>query len=640
MVVAPDPLLVSEKSTGVSRPSSSCLAGLQSTNSRTSARYVERLFSMRPSRLAFLFLLVLPLVSSCKSTGDGEGKDGLALDDDDVRTSEGESKDETTKVPLSLWSPAQRRSTAGYYYLVAEYVAMKDRDVKKALPLFEAAYSLDPNPFLGGKMLVAKAMGGDRAEALVEARKMVLLYPRDANLRFFYGEMLSQGGDFEEAATQLEKCVDLDPTMEAPYLTLIQVYQTSKQLPKALVVSKEMVKHLPGSVMGWAVLSRIYLSMNQPKDALVPARRAWEMQSTNPNLTQIYAIVLQLNGKTQQAIRIYEQLYRMDPTDDEMTARMVDLYREIGNLESALDLLDEMAKADGHKRPVIQMQKAILLWELKRNKEAADLLDKLVKDYPDSDKVKYLAGFAAERMERLDRALELYRSVPKNSSLRRDSDVRMMVILKTQKKFDEAIAVAEEIMNNEPSWETYGIVAGVYSEAGRQGDAVRVTDQGYAKYPDKTRLLFLKGVYQEKAGDIKDCIATMRDVMKKDPENSSAFNFLGYIYAEKGENLAEAETLVLRALQLKPDDGFYMDSLGWVYYQKGEYDKAQATLEKALKLEPKEGVIFEHLGDVKLKKGDKKAARELLQKALLTEPEARDKERMEKKLKELGGESE
>lgn len=584
-------------------------------------------------------LLVVPFVSvACKSTDEAATpEEGVILDGEDVRPEEPQGeREDLNKVPVSLWSPTQRRSTASYYYLVAEYMALKDRDAKKALPVFEAAYSLDPNPFLGGKMLVAKSLSGDRAEALLEARKMVLLYPRDADLRYFYGEMLLQSSQLDDAVEQLEKCIDLDPTMEAGYLLLTQAYQTKKEPAKALVVAKELVKQVPGAVTGWTVLSRIYLTMGQHKEALIPARRAWEMQSTNPHLTQIYAIVLQMNGKTKQAIRIYEQLYRMDPTDEELTARMVDLYREIGNLESALELLDELSKSDGQRRPVAQMQKAVLLWELKRNKEAVDLLEKLVKDFPESDKVLYLAGFGNERMERLDRAYELYRSVPESSSVRREADVRSLIILKSQKKFDQGLPIAGQILDTNPAWDVYGVVAGFYSEAGKQDDAVRTVEQGYGRFPDRPRLLFLKGVYLEKAGNIDECIETMRAVIQKDPENSSAFNFLGYIFAERGENLEEAEKLVQQALKLKPDDGFYLDSLGWVYYQMGDMDRALPVLEKAVTIEPKEGVILEHIGDVKLKKGDRKGAREFFDRALKTELEERDRVRIKKKADDLG----
>jgi predicted negative regulator of RcsB-dependent stress response len=74
-----------------------------------------------------------------------------------------------------------------------------------------------------------------------------------------------------------------------------------------------------------------------------------------------------------------------------------------------------------------------------------------------------------------------------------------------------------------------------------------------------------------------------------------------------------------------------------VHFQKGDLEKALTLLEQAAKLEPKEGVIFEHLGDVKKAKGDRKTAHALYDQALHTTLEPKDRERIEKKLKDSGG---
>ena len=587
-------------------------------------------------RLSGSLLAAVFAVNACKSTGiESKSEPAPAAAEAGTAPSDGQVTD-ITKVPVSMWSSAQRQSTASYYFLVGEYVALKEHDAKKSLQLFETAYSLDPNPFLGGKMLAAKAAAGDRPEAMLEARKMVLLYPRDAQLRFFYGEMLTQAGELTEAVTQLEKCVELDPHYEAAYLQLADLYQNMKQSAKAIVVAKELVKNAAGSVAGWSQLSRLYLVNGQVKNSLIPARRAWEMQSTNPQLTQIYAISLQLNGKMKQAVRMYEQLYRLDPTDEELTSRMVELYRELGNLESAIQLLDEMIKQGGQSKPAVQMQKAILLWELKRNTEATQLLDELVRAYPESDRVHYLAGFSHERLQQFDQALAYYHGIAAGSPLYKDGQFRTLLILKEQKKKAEAYALAQKLRDlPQASWEVFGILADVFADTQHYAEALAVIEDGIKRFPDKVRLLFLKGVYQEKAGDRDGCIQTMRLVLKVDPDNSSAYNFLGYLYAEKGENLVEAEKLVQKALALKPDDGFYLVSLGWVYFQKGELGKAAATLDKAARLEPKEGVIYEHLGDVRNAQGDKKAAHELYQKALGANLEDQDRSRIEAKAKAL-----
>jgi tetratricopeptide (TPR) repeat protein len=546
--------------------------------------------------------------------------------------------DDLTKIPQNLWSPALRKSSAGYYFMVAETMSLREQDPRKALELYQAAYNLDPNPFLGGKMLVAKALAGQQAEALFEAQKMTLLYPTSPHLRLFYGELLAQSGDLNKAAEQLEKCIDLNPELENAYLLLTQVYQNQKETAKAIVVANDLVKRLPGSVAGWSQLSRLYLMSQRYKESLIPAKRAWEMQSTNPQLTQIYAITLQLNNQTAQAIRMYEQLYQMDPSDEELTARMVELYRELGNLESALSLLQEMeAKDTTQRRPVLQMQRAILLWELKRNQEAQTLLESVMQRYPDSDRVRYLAGFAAQRTGQLGRAIEIYRTVPSNSSLKIEAEMRILLILQELKKWELVLEQLGKIREMpQLSWEGYGILAGIYGDMGRYRDGLEMAQLGFEKNPTKFRLLFLKGVYQEKLGDINECIKTMKEVIAKDPTNSSALNFLGYLYADRGENLDQAEQLILKALKFKPNDGFYLDSLGWVYFRKGDLQKAFQLTEQAAKLEPMEGAIIEHLGDIKLKMGDTPAAVVYFNNALKVKLDPKEKKRILEKLKKLG----
>lgn len=601
------------------------------------AATLVRLTGLKTGFLAGLGILSLWALAGCKTLSEQtEGAEGE--DWSSNKESSAAKPDDLTKVPQNLWSPALRKSSAGYYFMVAETMTLREQDPRKALALYEAAYNLDPNPFLGGKMLVAKAQAGQRAEALFEAQKMTLLYPTDAHLRLFYGELLAQSNELAKAAEQLEKAIDLNPELENTYLLLTQVYQNQKDTAKAIVVANDLVKTIPGSVAGWSQLSRLYLMSHRYKEALVPAKRAWEMQSTNPQLTQIYAVTLQLNKQTAQAIRMYEQLYQMDPSDEDLTARMVELYRELGNLESALGLLMEMeAKDTSQRRPVLQMQRAILLWELKRNQEAQTLLETVMKRYPESDRVRYLAGFAAERTNQPNRAIEIYQSVPDNSSLKIEAEMRTLLILQQLKKWDLVLAQARKVREMpQLSWEVYGILAGVYGDMGRYQEGMEVAKIGYEKNQTKPRLLFLKGVYLEKLGEISECIKTMKEVIAIDPANSSALNFLGYLYAERGENLEEAEKLIVRALQLKPNDGFYMDSLGWVYFRKNDLPKALKYTEQAAKIEPQEGAIIEHLGDIYLKMGDKKTAEQHYLNALKVKIDKKEKQRILEKLKKLG----
>ncbi len=66
----------------------------------------------------------------------------------------------------------------------------------------------------------------------------------------------------------------------------------------------------------------------------------------------------------------------------------------------------------------------------------------------------------------------------------------------------------------------------------------------------------------------------MKKVIKLDPKDANALNYLGYTYTEMGQNLEEAERLIKKALTFKPGDGYITDSLGWVYYKTGRYKEA------------------------------------------------------------------
>jgi tetratricopeptide (TPR) repeat protein len=413
--------------------------------------------------------------------------------------------------------------------------------------------------------------------------------------------------------------------------------QAQKKSKEAIAVAVQLTKTKPSSVTGWTLLSRLYLTGQQYKEALVPAKTAYDLQSNNPEFALIYAIVLELNKRSKDAVGLYEQLYRINPANEELTERMVALYSELGNLDIALQILEDLEKQTDEPKPGISIQKVLLLWRMEKFSEASATLANLAKLYPESDRVQYMSGLGHERIKELDKAIERYASIPKESSLWLAGQLRTAFILKIKKDYERASQVLESLQTQklpeELAIEVWALQGDILVDQDKTQEATSHYDEGTRRFPKQTSFLFLRGVFEEKLGNISAAEHTMRAVIKLDPSNAAAYNFLGYMLAEKGERLDEAESLIRKALTFKPDDGFYLDSLGWVFFQRKDFKKAIEVLTLALKKSPDEGVIMEHLADALLAIGQQKEAKELYEHAMKTQLEQRDRTRIESKYK-------
>lgn len=565
---------------------------------------------------------------------------GEVLDPDSVRVAPADPNE----IPLdsdggngvaALWSPAQRRANASYQFIVGQkYLVMGD--FARAAPLLESSYNLDPNAYTGAQLVKVKLASNEFDEAQEEAHRMALLYPKDDKLRLLYGMVLSSKNDLKGAEGEVKKAIELNPKNEEAYITLAKIQLAQKKIVDATSTLQKMTKTFPASAVGWSLLTKIYIASRKFKEALPASRTAYELQKNQPEYAFLYGLCLDLNGKQQEAVALYEQLLRANPTNPELTERMVTLYRELGNLDDALSLIDDILARSKVRHAGLVFQRALILWELNRNDEAAKDIEVVLKENPESDRNLYMAGFAQERIRNFDAAMARYQKIPEDSPLFIQAGYRRALILRETKDIDGSLNIMKGLSSrSDADMSTWQIYIDILADAKRFDEARDAAIQGSKAFPDKTQLLFLRGVYQERTGRMGDAENSMLAVIKIDPNHSSALNFLGYMLAEQGRELDKAQAMVQKALQLKPGDGSYLDSLGWIQYQRKDYKRALETLNKALEASPEEGVIMEHIGDTHVALGDKMTATQYYDRALKTKLDDRDKLRIERKFKDL-----
>ena len=110
-------------------------------------------------------------------------------------------------------------------------------------------------------------------------------------------------------------------------------------------------------------------------------------------------------------------------------------------------------------------------------------------------------------------------------------------------------------------------------------------------------LLYTYAMSAEKVGRIDVMEKTLRDILRKNPNDVNSLNALGYSLADRNMNLPEAFILISKAHQLSPKDSFILDSLGWVNFRLGKNAIALEQLQQAFAMKP-EADIAAHTGEV------------------------------------------
>jgi len=176
-------------------------------------------------------------------------------------------------------------------------------------------------------------------------------------------------------------------------------------------------------------------------------------------------------------------------------------------------------------------------------------------------------------------------------------------------------------------------LAQIYSDAERGPQAVRVLQDALVKFPSDNTITFELGAVLDKQKRFADAEAAFQQLLKRDPENAAALNYLGYMLAERGERLDESVTLVKKALEIDPENGSFLDSLGWAYFKADKLDLAEASLKRAADQLKTNSVIQEHYGEVLLKLGRVDEAIAAFTRALSGDGDSIDRADIDKKIK-------
>jgi tetratricopeptide (TPR) repeat protein len=490
--------------------------------------------------------------------------------------------------------------------------------------------------------------------AIEQFQKVTEKDPSDAEAFVTLGRLYRLAQNSVEAEKAFQKALELDPDNEYALHGLALLYSDLGDTKTAVQMWERLAQRNPHP----RIFRALAATLSEARDysgAVAALRRALELAPKDTEIKRELAENLLLKGDYNEAATLYRELADANPRDAQYPLRLSQIYRQQGDLKKAREA-HERARALDPGSLEVQYNEVNLL---EAEGQLASAIARLKEILNSTARVAYAPPERVNRVMLLERLGLMYRANEQPSEAveafrqmaQLDADLgaraaaQIIETYRAARQFAQAEQEAERAFKQYPNDRMLRLVrASLLADLGRGAEAVaevkrlldgskdRETYLALAQICEKTKdfagmaaaldeaerlsqsdeerevVFFMRGAMYERMKKYDQAEAEFRRVLKMNPRNASALNYLGYMFADREVNLEEALELIQRAVELEPNNGAYLDSLGWVYYRLGRLDEAERYLRLALERVPRDPTVNDHLGDVLYRQGKIKEA--------------------------------
>lgn len=533
-------------------------------------------------------------------------------------------------------APATAQTAASMFAFLEGYKNVQAGNYDQAIEYYKVALKQDPgSAAIRGELalIYVKKNEFDKARAFLE--EALRIDPKDGNHLKLLADIYLSKNELDQARKLYERCIELDDHDTVAYILLASVYIGQKKYREAAATYEKVLAYDDDNVDALVYSAKLYREMREFDRSRKRYEKLLQMRPDSEAVLFDLGTLSEMEGKLDMAAGYYARILKRNPANKNARARMAAVYTQKKDMDNAILELEKLSDLDRNDLSVRE-NIGLLLLDKGRFEEAIREFTLILASKPEYDKGHLYLAIALEGSGRYKQALdELLKMDPKGREFL--SAVRSLpsLYVKTNST-DEGIGRIQKLLEKDgANANLHLVLSALYEEKADYANAIATLEKARTASPQNTELLYQLGMTLEKSGNRDAAMARMEELLKLDPENPGALNFIGYSYAERGVNLDRAEEMVRKALEKRPDDGYIRDSLAWVLYGKGQYTKALEEILKAQELVTDDSTITEHLSDIYVKMGQHDKALESLKKSIDIEKKEDRKKALEEKLKGL-----
>ncbi len=407
----------------------------------------------------------------------------------------------------------------------------------------------------------------------------------ESNFAALAATVLSRSEDeqrdfLKQINTQLER----HPNENSLKIAKALMLQYQQQETAALELIQQVLSDEPDNPHALLIETRTLAQLGRDDEALARLQYAVDQ---NPNHKRLRHDLARRLVKTDlyQAKAQYELLVRQNPADNDLLLELMLINRELSNTSEAAEQLASLSDTPAH-----------------------------------SSRAHYVLGRLAEEDRNWPEAIAHYEQATANPEFTPASQRLSSISLSLDgpEKTLERLKVLRMRLPEHSSL-IYLLEAEILRKESHFQRGYDLLTTALNSFPDDEQLRYARSLFSEKLGDLSTLESDLRHILKRDPENATALNALGYSLANLSSRLDEAESLVKRALALEPEDPAIIDSYGWILFLKGDTAGAVALLERAYN-KSQDHEIAAHFGEALWASGDRQRAKTVWKTGLKDTP--------------------
>ena len=473
---------------------------------------------------------------------------------------------------------------------------------------------------------------GEWKPAVELLEKVVEAVPGNAKLHNTLGIALSSSGRAEEAASQFNHALEIEPRYPSAHKNLALLDMSRKRFGAAGGHFERLLELMPGDPLAHLGLAEIAFANNDFGAAIHHFEGGASLLPSDPRLIVKFASSYVRTKQPMKAARILETL---------APGAAPDIHYEAGRIFAGLQIFApaarefERAKGSSADPYELGFNQALAYLKGDQPKLAVDAAEQLLSKGFRKAELYNLLSRAHEKAGDTKQAYDALRTATDVDPGEEKNYIDLVALCLDHQNFDLGLEIADISVERIADSHRLHLQRGVaLAMKGRFEDAETSFDRATELAPGENLPGVSLGLILLQQDRVPDAIRVLRKRREQSRDDYMVHWFLGEALNRSGarpgsDEEAEAVEAVRKSIELRPDLFQSRVLLGKMLARRGEFDEAVEHLETARTIDPADVSATYQLAQVYRRKGDPERAKKLF--AIVGRQKAEDREEFTKR---------